>query len=1019
MLGILHLSDMHLKESKNANPILNRIDSIVAAVKNESVECNDIIIIFSGDIAFSGKSEEYDLAYIFFEELIRKLRVETKAWFRVIFVAGNHDCYFEPNSIREIILKQSGQDSFVFDQKVIDVLCETQKEYFSFTNEKMSFWRRKTKSKFKSKLYEQIDMSIGGRLIKFHCFNSASFSQLKESPGKLNFPIELFEEQLKTGVEELSISIIHHPLNWLNTEAHRALRNKLIEISDIVLTGHEHIPDEILIERKGDSTKFIESGALQDNYHDEVSQFGLIIIDMNSKPAKAHRFLYSFNSEKYIKETKSKIDFKAIKTKRNLLEVQESFKVWLEEMGAPIAHPRKEDLYLEDLYIYPDVQVLVNPNEDTTDIINKEISIEELFQHDYCIIIGQECSGKTSFLKKSFEYNLNKGNIPLLLEGADIKKYDNNGVNSSLLKKAFRKQYYHPSQDFYDQIDRKKIIILIDNFGNCPLDIEKRILLINNLKKWFGAVYITARELIHFDPINTGSSFDDFNICRIVELNHILRKKIIQKWNALGHSLNPNIADELSAKNLHSVRFINSVLQKHFTEPFPIYILTLLQVQDANSSTLDHGSIGFYYEYLIKHSLQESAGNKNLVPLYETFLKELCYFLFEERLNNINEKDFQIFLDSFTSKKRVTLSYSNLTEDLLKSQIIRIVKNQVTLHQPYIYYYYASRAIDDRLKENKTQKRVERMIERLYVQEFEGIILFLSHLSNNPFVLETLKNKCSSYFSDYEPASIDKDIVKIDKVITNEYLPLLEASDEPLSNEQRKSSRLDNKSYLNDLENDPDKDVDFINSLNQFVRAVKTFELMGNVVKINYSWDYDKKLPLVKETYGLTLRLMSAYFKMIENGAEEVVAHIKQISTEKEINGITELKMMTKNFTMHLTFAASYNLIRRISYALGHQQLRPLFQEISKDDFTNANKLIEFSIDLLQLGIYNESEILKYLSESRGFNRPMARLILRNFVYEYTQLFKIDVRTRNHINAAAKIQMKDQRRIQNTSKRLK
>ncbi len=1021
MIGILHLSDMHLKEGRENNPILKRVGKIVDSVANEITECSDLIIIFSGDIAYSGKAEEYEIANEFFNSLVESLKAKTKAWIRLFFVAGNHDCYFEPNSVREAILNQANSSTFKFDQNIIDVLCNTQKEYLNFVNSKMSYWRRKTRSNFRSKMYDQFEVSIKGRIIKLHCFNSASFSKLTENAGSLNFPIELYNENLTTGSEDISISILHHPLNWLNTDSHRSLRNKLIEISDLVFTGHEHVPDEFLIERKDESSKFIESGALQDNGNDNTSEFGLIMIRDSSKSFIGNHISYSLKNGIYQREDKPQIKLSEIKTKRNKIATQDSFQTWLEEIGAPIAHPRKEDLYLDDFYVYPDIQVITDPNKDTSELINNEHSSEELLQKKYCIVVGSECSGKTSFLKKVFDYKLKKGLIPIYLEGEIIKKFENISFNSTILRKAFHNQYETISSKYFDQIDHKKIVILIDNFGNCPLDGKKRVTLIENLKNQFNGLYITSRELIHFDPINSSNAFDEFYTSRILELNHDLRKKVIYKWNALGQTINPNISEEISAKNLQSIRFVNSVLQKHFTEPFPIYILTLLQVHDANSNALDHGSIGFYYEYLIKHSLQESIDNKNQVSLYEAFLIDFCYFLFEERINNINEDDFQIFLTNFKSKKRVTLNYSTLLTDLINSNIIRIVKGQVSLHQPYIYYYFVSRALDDRLNDEKTQKRVERMINRLYIQEFEGIILFLSHLSSNTYVLETLKTKCKSYFTNFQEATIDQDILSIDSTITNEYLPLLEATDEPSGPQSTNNEQIppNGDANINELEYDPDKDVDIITSLNKFVRSLKTFELMGNVVKINYAWDYEKKIPLVKETYGLGLRLMTAYFKMIENGADEIVAHIRQISTEKEIENLSELKEITTQFTRQLAFGACYNLIRRIAYSLGHKQLRPLFQEISKEHFTNAYKLIEFSIDLLQLGIYNESEVKKYLSSSRGFNRPMARLLLRNFIYEYTQLFKIDVRTRQKINDAAQIQMKDQRIIQSTSKKLR
>ena len=1020
MLAIVHLSDMHLKESKKENPILERVDSLVDIIKNDIVDCTHSIIVFSGDIAFSGKNEEYKLAELFFKSLFFKLRKVTNGWISTICVPGNHDCEFTPNNVRDALLEQANNGRLKYDENVIEVLCETQKEYFEFIDNR-SQYSSKVKNIFQNKLYNKYEILADDFKIIFHCFNSASFSKLKEMPGNLHFPLNIFENLFSDDEADISISTLHHPLNWMNSDSHRELRNKLIEISDLVFTGHEHVSDDLIIERKDLSAKFIESGALQDNNNHKISQFGLLLINTESDKFKTSYKKYSFEENSYNLMESTPFKIGDIKTKKGLLNVANDFKNWLEELGAPIAHPRKENPYLDDFYVAPDVQVVVDPDDESTGVINEEHIIDNLFTEQYCAIIGTESSGKTTFLKKVFEYKFAKGFIPILIEGEKINKFDYRNLYENILKKAFGRQYEAPSKNYYSQISRDKIVILIDNFGACPLTEKNRVILVENLKKYFSEIFFTARELIHFDPINTQNAFENFKIRKILELSHENRKKIILKWNSLGQLDFNSDSETINYRNVASLRFISNVINKHFTEPYPIYILTLLQVQDANSKTLDHGSIGFYYEYLIKHSLQESINNKTQATLYETFLREFCYFLFDERINNINEEDFQTFLQDFLGRKRVSLGYSDLRDDLLRAKIIRIVNGQVSIHQQYIYYYFVSTAIDKKLDDPKVMKRVSNMIDRIYVQEFEGIILFLSHLSSNSYVLTTLRNKCKTYFTNFKEATIDQDILAIDKIIEDEYIPLLESHEEPtgMSSPTSPNKKIEKESDKTDLENDPDSVISVVTSLNKFVRAIKTFELMGNIAKINYSWDYEEKVPLIKDTYGLGLRLLSAYYEMIEKGAEEIISHVKQISSERDIESLTKKIKLTKDFTFQLTFTATYNIIKRISYSLGHKQLRPIFKEISKDNYSNANKLVEFAVDLLQLGLYSESDVKKYLSDSKGFNRPMARLILRNFVYEYTQLYKIDIKTRQRIHSDANIKIHTQRRTQNTSKRIK
>lgn len=64
-IAILHLSDMHI-DNGNYLWLTKKTEQIVSAVWNEFSECGKIIIVVSGDIASSGKKEQYDYAKNFF-----------------------------------------------------------------------------------------------------------------------------------------------------------------------------------------------------------------------------------------------------------------------------------------------------------------------------------------------------------------------------------------------------------------------------------------------------------------------------------------------------------------------------------------------------------------------------------------------------------------------------------------------------------------------------------------------------------------------------------------------------------------------------------------------------------------------------------------------------------------------------------------------------------------------------------------------------------------------------------------
>ena len=91
-VGILHLSDIHIENSKDQ--ILDKHEKIVQAVIGTWETLNTIFVIVSGDIANKGFSEQYNLAQEFFTSIRDYFQKQSEAKIYFIVASGNHDCDF-------------------------------------------------------------------------------------------------------------------------------------------------------------------------------------------------------------------------------------------------------------------------------------------------------------------------------------------------------------------------------------------------------------------------------------------------------------------------------------------------------------------------------------------------------------------------------------------------------------------------------------------------------------------------------------------------------------------------------------------------------------------------------------------------------------------------------------------------------------------------------------------------------------------------------------------------------------
>ena len=129
---ILHLSDIHIKNEHN--PILTRASNIAACTFSVLPEASVLFVIISGDIAFSGKAAQYDLASGFLSLLKSVIQTEKDIPVYFVIAPGNHDCDFDRDTkMRQMAIKCLTEDSVgAIDDSVIDQCTLPQEEFFKF-----------------------------------------------------------------------------------------------------------------------------------------------------------------------------------------------------------------------------------------------------------------------------------------------------------------------------------------------------------------------------------------------------------------------------------------------------------------------------------------------------------------------------------------------------------------------------------------------------------------------------------------------------------------------------------------------------------------------------------------------------------------------------------------------------------------------------------------------------------------------------------------------------------------------
>ena len=499
-IALLQISDIHFKKGT----VLKKTDSIVSAIRGLNLANPTIIIIISGDCAFSGKFEEYSELEKYIIELKENIQQVFTIHPHIIISPGNHDIEFPDDSaLRDLVINNLRQTSTLPSSiEIINTCINGQERFFEFlykVTPPLSI--DKEKLSWNYLLTNEEGTKIGVKVL-----NTAWMSTINEIQGSLFFPIDHIQ---KIPESDLRITVMHHPYNWFNATNAQKIRTQIELESDIVITGHEHEGSEyrIIRERKK-QTEYIEGGIFNSE-NSGISEINIILIDIQK--SRYSVIEYNWRGELYSKNNEVEwISFIFPQSQYSKIDrVTEETKRFLNYPGMQLTHRAKEIL-LKDIFVPPDLKVyekLETPEKVKTDTISSMNTIDKLFEFKYTYILGENQSGKTSLGKMLFIKGIEFGKTPIYIEGMEINRFDEKHIER-IINGKIKQQYLSLTEEEYWQLPVSDRSIIIDCFEQIKLNKRTKSLLADWLKQHFEYVFLFGGELTQIEELISNPDLD-------------------------------------------------------------------------------------------------------------------------------------------------------------------------------------------------------------------------------------------------------------------------------------------------------------------------------------------------------------------------------------------------------------------------------------------------------------------------------------------------------------------------------
>jgi hypothetical protein len=245
---ILHITDLHFGRESTADQDarLLALESLIRTITDLPLDWRPTIVCLTGDISCRGAESGYKLASLWLTDLLARLSIQKKGLF---ICAGNHDVD------RSKAIRLSRPSMSTEGDKVLEFPPIS--EHYAAVFERYSHWARNFGIE-PYKLGDTDNFLVGQRAheeISFIALNTAWCCKDDEDKGRLWLGLPqirhleargLFVHQAGRSGLPITVTLFHHPKEWLNVSEYTAYQPRpntfdyMALRSDMVLTGHSH-----------------------------------------------------------------------------------------------------------------------------------------------------------------------------------------------------------------------------------------------------------------------------------------------------------------------------------------------------------------------------------------------------------------------------------------------------------------------------------------------------------------------------------------------------------------------------------------------------------------------------------------------------------------------------------------------------------------------------------------------------------------------------------------------------------
>lgn len=959
-LKVIILSDLHIKDKKSI--IFTHLDKLINCIKYDTNDSEEVLLVFDGDISFSGKEEEYEIAL----EIFSRIKGEIGN-IKFLIIPGNHDCDFSGDvSIRNTILESS--DPLTAEK--LNFLATVQKNFLDF-KEALEGNEINNNTPFLWKT----DITDNNLTISFYGYNTALFSKKYEEYGRVRFPDEYLIRPEKDD-KNINIAIFHHPIEWGSIQERSQARSFFGRNFDLIITGHEHqvVGETVKNQLENSNIIKISAGALLDE--NNGSTFAILEID-NKKHVTVNYFQLENNLYKRISSFEEDI------ASRKFVELNEDFEDFLDKRTF-LQCSTENALSIKSLFISPTLYLTTGKGKNVyPDKINFDNILFEKLENKCLFIKGGSYFGKTTLLKRLFLERLKQKKLPIYLKGKDFNS-QNIKDEKMLLKKAFSKCYNIEYSLFENENENNRCILIDDIDYN--IKRSEILSLIKRISRISSEIILTVSD--SFKEVSITSSqedsflFTNFSFFEIVEWNNEQKLDLYEKWIiSRGISVSPVKIERFKKETA-------LVFKKGFMPAVPFFLISyfyLIEDRSEITGISTPTTCSKFYDAVISVSLLNVVQREDLSIALD-YISSLAFHILLSKGRTLTVGDIDEVNNNYIIKKNITRIPVS-TNDLLNISILKKDTDGYSFNQNYIYYFFAAYYINREMKKSSFDTSIiKALFDNFDQKDYSSIIIFLSYFSDDIKIIDFIKEKADAIIS--SNIHMDRlswnDINFIDNLSSK--IPDITLSKKKGVDYQREEERAkDNSSKDND-------EVE--------LQSFKLAEIISALLKNHSDLDAEPKKDLCKKLYQLHLYVTEKFFYYIKSHYNDFISFVKECIINENKQYLTDIEMneRCRNILFILSAGLYAYIVKHITDNAITKNLLPTHDALSMDKELSSKFLdiilfynhVEYDDTFPKMKLFN---LLKNLSDSDKTFFTLLQILISRYISIHFNDIEYNIRT--------------------------